>query len=85
MTITYSETNYWIRNYLWSLHNTINEGNNKPEIVFEDLSKLYKDVNIRSTWKALEPVMKKAITLNGVSLLNWKKWLSYIRILEGIY
>jgi hypothetical protein len=85
MTITYSETNYWIRNYLWSLHNTINEGNNKPEIVFEDLSNLYKDVNIRSTWRALEPVMKKAITLNGVSLLNWKKWLSYIRVLEGMY
>lgn len=84
-TMNYSETNYWIRNYLWSLHNTINEGNNKPEIVFEDLSKLYKDVNIRTTWKALEPVMKKVITLNGVSLLNWKKWLSHVRTIEGMY
>ena len=85
LTMDYKLTNVWIRNYLWSLHNTINEGNDKGVIAFEDLVSLYKNIDIKEAWKALEPVMKKAIILNGVSLLQWKKWLGYIRMLQGLY
>jgi hypothetical protein len=80
----YGLTNIWICNYLWSLHNTINEGNNKPIFAFDQLI-VYKGVDIKQAWKALEPLMKKAITLNGVSLFHWKKWLGYIRMLQGLY
>ena len=85
LTMDYGLTNVWIRNYLWSLHNTINEGNSKPEFPFDQLTLVYKGVDIKGAWKALEPVMKKAITLNGVSLLHWKKWLGHIRMLQGLY
>jgi len=80
----YSDIRDWIRNYLWRLHNTINEGNNKASFPFENLS-IYSNINITETWKSLEPIMKKAITLNGISLLSWRKWLSYVRMLQGIY
>jgi len=85
LEMDYSGTNLWIRNYLWSLHNTINEGNNKPIIGFDKLSDLYKGVDLIITWKALEPVMKKVIILNGVHLFQWKKWLGYVRMLQGLY
>ena len=85
LTMDYIGTNYWISNYLWSLHNTINEGNDKPIFPFEDLLGVYKDVDLTSTWKALEPVMKKVIVLNGVHLIQWKKWLGYVRMLQGLY
>jgi hypothetical protein len=84
LTMNYTNVNTWIRNYLWSLHNTINEGNNKAIFSFDDLI-IYKNIDIKQSWKALEPVMKKVITLNGVSLLHWKKWLSYVRTLQGLY
>ena len=81
----YIQTAEWIQRYLFDLHNEINEGNDKPIFAFSDLAATYKGVNITSYWRALEPVMKKAITLNGISLLPWKKWLGYVRMLQGIY
>jgi len=85
LDMDYSLTNNWIRNYLWSLHNTINEGNDKAVFPFESLHPLYRVFDIKVTWKALEPVMKKVIILNGVHLLHWKKWLGYVRTLQGMY
>ena len=84
-TMKYSETGLWIRNFLWTLHNTINEGNGKPIFEFNNLSTTYGSVNITNTWKALTPVMKKAISLNGLKLFTWNKWLSSVRMMEGIY
>jgi hypothetical protein len=83
--LRYEEAAPWIRNYLWSLHNRINEGNDKAALHFEELSVLYRGVSITETWRALEPVMKKVIILNGVTLLSWKKWLALVRRLQGIY
>lgn len=85
LEMDYSGTGLWIINYLWSLHNTINEGNNKPIFPFQDLAGTYKNIDLIITWKALEPVMKKVIVLNGVHLLQWKKWLGYVRMLQGLY
>jgi hypothetical protein len=84
-TLSYDKSGHWIQTYIWSLHNEINEGNGKPIFQFEDIKAAYKGVNITATWKALEPVMKKVIQLNGVSLLSWKKWLGHVRNLQGIY
>jgi hypothetical protein len=83
--LPYMQVGAWIRNYLWELHNTINEGNEKPIFPKEDLAAAYKDVSITASWRALEPVMKRAITLNGITLLPWKKWLGFVRMLQGVY
>jgi len=84
-TIQYAEFGSWIRNWFWKLHNIINEGNDKPIFPESDLEPTYKYINTKETWRALEPVMKKAIQLSGISLLSWKTWLNYVKILQGIY
>ena len=81
----YSELRAWIRTYLWVLHNIINVGNDRPEFPWEQLSETYKEVNITNTWRALQPVMKKVIVLNGVTLLSWTRWLGHVRTLQGMY
>jgi hypothetical protein len=85
LTMPYKETGNWIRLYIFNLHNEINEGNEKPLFSFDDLSSMYKGVNTTLCWKQLEPVMKLAITLNGVTLLSWKKWLAFVRTLQAVY
>jgi Erv1 / Alr family len=84
-TMAYKDTATWIQHYFWELHTEINEGNEKPVFRFEDLRAFYKDVNLTESWKALEPVMKRAIQLNGISLLPWRKWLGFVRMLQGLY
>lgn len=85
LTMQYSSVNQWIRTWLWTLHNTINEGNNLAIFLFEDLTTTYSGVNITSVWRALQPVIKKAISLNGISFIPWTKWLSYVRVLQSMY
>lgn len=84
-TLPYNQIGDWIRNNLWELHNTINEGNDRPTLPKSELGTLYRGVSITVTWRTLEPVMKRAIILNGVSLFPWKKWLAVVRTLEGMY
>jgi hypothetical protein len=84
-TLPYSEVGRWIQEYWFFLHNEINEGNEKPVITFSELGPLYKGTNVTASWRALEPVMKRAIQLNGISLLPWKNWLGSVRKLQGIY
>ncbi len=83
--LPYNEVRPWIRNYLWSLHNEINEGNDKPIFPFDALAITYKGTDVTKTWKQLEPVILRAIKLNGLTLFPWKKWLGYVRTLQGIY
>ena len=83
--IPYAQIGPWIRNYLWSLHNEVNEGNEKPLFAFENLTATYKGTDITKVWKQLEPVILSAIKLNGLTLFPWKKWLGHIRMLQGIY
>jgi hypothetical protein len=83
-TMNYSETKEWIKKYLWELHNEINEGNDKPTFDYSSLTETYKNVNITTTWRAIEPVIRRAITMNGVTLLTWKKWLNYVRLLQAV-
>jgi hypothetical protein len=85
LTIPYDAFGRWIRLWLFALHNEVNEGNDKPVFSEADLRAVYKDVSITATWRALEPVMKKAIGLNGVPLLAWKRWVNTVRQLQGLY
>ncbi len=84
-TMGYSDVGLYLRRWLWSIHNEVNEGNDRALFPFEELTDAYKNVNITETWRALEPVMKRAITLNGITLLPWKKWLGFVRMLQGLY
>lgn len=85
LTMPYFEVGVWIQTYWWKLHNYINEGNSKSTFPWNSLTSAYKNVDVKKTWKELEPVMKKVIILSGISLLRWKTWLQQIRTLQGLY
>ncbi len=85
LTMPYEAVGPWIRRWFFALHNEVNEGNDKPLFREEELSAMYKTMSITQSWKALEPVIKKAITLNGVPLLAWKRWVNCVRQLQGLY
>ena len=85
LTMPYAEFGHWVRHHLWQLHNIINEGNDKPLFTWEQLTLEYKGINITEQWKRLEPVVKKAIQLNGITLVPWRKFLGFVRGLQGLY
>jgi hypothetical protein len=84
LTVPYSNFGHTVRMWLWTLHNRINEGNDKPVFPFENLS-VYKDTDLTRGWKALQPVIHKAISLNGVSWFPWRAFLANVRALQGLY
>jgi hypothetical protein len=63
----------------------VNAGNDRDVFPWESLTETYSDINITETWKALQPVMKKSISLNGITLLPWSRWLGYVRTLQSLY
>lgn len=85
LTIPYVQVNPWIRDWLWRLHNRVNDGNDKVMISFDQVSALHRGVDITKTWKQMEPVMRRAIVLSGISLIPWKKFLGEVRKLQGLY
>ena len=85
INVPYKDIRTWIRTNIWELHNIINEGNSRPLFLFEDLHMTYSSINITTTWKGLQPIMKKAIRLNGVHYLAWTKFLFHVRTLQGFY
>jgi hypothetical protein len=84
-TLPYEQVGLWVREWLWKLHNRINEGNDRPILPFEDLSTLYKGIDITLAWKMLDPVIKKAVSLQGISHVKWIVWLGHTRRLQGMY
>lgn len=84
-SLPYAEVSLWAQRWLWLLHNRINEGNDKPVFLFDQLQAVYKGTQITQSWKALTPVLQKAISLNGVTLLSWRNWLMIVRKLQGFW
>ena len=84
-SIPYTEFGTRIRTWLHILHNNVNTRLGKSEFLHELLPKTYTRINITESWKRLEPVMRLAIQLNGISLNPWRKWLMSVRSLQGIY
>ncbi len=85
LTMSYNQVGPFVRNYFWSLHNVINEENERPVFAAENLSTMYGSLQVRPLWKALEPVLLLAMRHNKVSYLAWLTWLGHVRTLQGMY
>lgn len=81
----YEDLRLWVRIWLLTLHNDVNQRLGKQLFAFQDLESTYKSVCIPTELARLEPIMKRAIRLNGVTLYGWKKWLLEIKKIIAIY
>lgn len=80
----YSGLRDFVRKWFWSLHNEINEGNDKPLFTYGDLSGRYGSVPIKMRLDQLSAPIQRAMTLNGVRLLHWKAFEREVRTLLGM-
>ena len=76
----YSVLNNNVRVWLWTLHNDINQGNDKPIFPFDGLS-VYSAVPIRQRLAQLSAPIQRAMAHNGVKLLHWLAFEKYVKIL----
>jgi hypothetical protein len=83
-TTPFTQTNEWVKKWYWTLHNEINTSKNLPEYPYNDLNAQYSSVNLTDLLYRLNPVIKKAIDLNGVQYIKWTAWVSSYRMLRSI-
>jgi len=81
--IPYSDVKRWVRSWFFTLHNEVNVQANKPVFSYDDLSAQYSNVNFQDVFWRLEPDMKKAIDLNGISLNKWTSWVHSYKMLKA--
>jgi Erv1 / Alr family len=83
-TIPYEELGDWIRRYLFDLHNNVNERNEKPIFLWEDLAPTYGDFDFFHGYHRAIPPLKRAIELSGISFLKYNDWINSFRLLESV-
>jgi hypothetical protein len=83
-TLPYKQLRIWIRSWFYTLHNEINVANGKEEFPFDQLASTYANVNFQDLLWRLEPVIKKAIQLSGISLMKWTSWVHSFKMMKSI-
>lgn len=74
----------YIRTWFWNFHENVNARLEKPSFSFEALAKTYAETKlIPGAWIQLEKTEKRAIQMNGVSLLAWQTWQKHVRMLQA--
>ncbi len=81
--VPYSSLRTSVKTWFWTLHNEVNSGSNKPLFDYDTLSDTYSQVNFNDKLYRLEPVIKKAIQLSGISLMKWMNWVKSFRMLRA--
>ena len=82
--IPYSDLKRWVKSWFFTLHNEVNQDNGKPLFEYTDLVTTYANPNFQDLFWRLEPIMKKAIQLSGVSLMKWQSWVNSYKMLKSI-
>lgn len=82
-TMSKEDMKIFIKKWIWTLHNEVNMRNQKPIFEFENLE-TYNSVNLQDQLWRLDPIMKRAIQLSGVSLLKWTAWLHSYKMLLSL-
>lgn len=80
----YSQLKTTVKTWLWRLHNEINVDNGKPVFAYEDLESTYSAVNLQDQFWRLEPIVKKAIQIQGLGLMKWLAWVKSFKMLRAI-
>jgi hypothetical protein len=82
--VPYYELRETVRRWFFTLHNEINAGNGKPLFSYDDLSAAYNSVNLQDMFWRLDPVIKKAIQVNGVGSIKYMNWIKSAKMMRAI-
>jgi hypothetical protein len=74
-----------LRRTWWGLHNEVNARLGKPVFAWEGLPATYTGNSLRALIKGVSPTIDRAIRMNGVRILPWKRFLKSVQFLMGIY
>jgi hypothetical protein len=83
-TVPYSALKTAVKTWLWTLHNEVNTENGKAAFAYDDLTAKYQNVNFQDLFWRLDPVMKKAVQLNGASYQKYTTWIYSFKMLRSI-
>lgn len=83
-TLSKEDMKTFVKKWLWTLHNEVNTSHTKPSFTYTDLDTTYNNVSLQDQIWRLDPVMKRAIQLSGVSLLKWTAWLHSYKMLLSL-
>lgn len=81
----YSDLRPYIRNYLHSLHESVNRRLKKPAFAAVDLPLLYRSIDLKKSFDIVNVVIKRSIQATAVPILSWNNWSSQVRTLIGMY
>jgi len=81
----HSELREYIKTWFWELHNWVNESLGHPIYPYADLTPQYSRTNIRTTLKALDIPMMRAIRVRSGQLVAYKEFVKQVMILLSIY
>lgn len=76
-----------LREWLWNLHNKVNESNGKPEYTIEECISTYSSINIDSDVKEIYEMLKLGLLQKRVfpdAVEKWKKAVGRLRQLYGV-
>lgn len=78
---------YTVREWLWRLHEAVNERNNAPRFSIEQLTPTYQSVNIAAAWTTLQTYLKTSVASGLIlseNLKSFRRHLEFVRSLHGI-
>lgn len=82
----YSQWNSYIRTWFYDLHENVNQRLGKPTHPFHSLSQTYTETfRIKVSIQQFELVAKRAIKMDGLSILSFNTWNKQIKMLCSVY
>lgn len=84
-SVPYDHLYTWLTNYIYIFHEAVNKRTEKPSFDKALLAPTYGAVRVSGALRTLTPYIEIAIQLSGLTLLPWKKWVGYARMLMSVY
>ena len=75
----------FVVDYFYDFHEAINTRLGKPSFDKTLLTSTYRGLSIRKELEKLHPIQTIAIQLSGLRILDWKKWVGYLRMILSFY
>jgi len=82
--VHYADLRSTVKRWFFTLHNEINTGNGKPVFLYENLTAAYNNINLQDLLWRLDPVIKKAIQVNGVGSIKYMNWIKSVKMMRAI-